>query len=376
MIVVGFSGLIGKRHTKHVAEFPDAELVAVVDPSPGAQAVLDSLALPMHTPPALVPSVSALLSSGIAKPDAAIVCVPNHLHVPVATDLVNAGIHVLVEKPVSDSLATGEALVKLAHEKKVKLIVGHHRRFNPHVIAAKKALDNGEIGRVMAVSGLWTAFKPDPYFDADPALIWRKSHCRGGGVVLINFVHEADTMHYLLGSKVTRVHVEEISRQRPERRDASEAADSPEEGLAMTMKFASGVVGTYILSDAVASPHNFEMGTGENPGMPAVTAQGGEPVDTYRFFGTKGTLSFPDLTITDYATGVEQSWNSKMTRRTLPLDSDPRVPFERQLAHFIKVVKGEEEPNCSGEDGLNSLRVCNGIREALQSESGTKDISI
>ncbi len=71
--VVGGSGLIGKRHCQHVAESPRADLCAIVDPSPAATGIAVSLKVPLYT------SIDALLKSD-DKPEAAIVCTPNHTH--------------------------------------------------------------------------------------------------------------------------------------------------------------------------------------------------------------------------------------------------------------------------------------------------------
>lgn len=175
-----------------------------------------------------------------------------------------------------------------------------------------------------------------------------------------NFVHEADCMQYLFG-RIIRVHAEEtISRRK---RDGD--TDSVEEGVALTMRFATDVVGTYNLSDAVVSPHNFEMGTGENPGIARVRlAASSDEIDMYRIFGSKGTLSVPDMTLSTYDAGVAPSWAEDIKRQKLDIDSDPRVPFERQLDHFVRVVRQEEQPNCDGTAGLEALQVCQAILKA------------
>ena len=184
-----------------------------------------------------------------------------------------------------------------------------------------------------------------------------------------NFVHEADCMQYLFG-RIIRVHAEEtISRRK---RDGD--IDSVEEGVALTMRFATDVVGTYILSDAVVSPHNFEMGTGENPGIAQVrSAASSDEIDMYRIFGSKGTLSVPDMTLSTYDAGVAPGWAEKLKRQKLDIDSDPRVPFERQLDHFVRVVRREEQPNCDGTAGLEALHVCQAILKALAGH-GTVEI--
>ncbi|CAK7231695.1 hypothetical protein SBRCBS47491_008018 [Sporothrix bragantina] len=376
--IVGFSGLIGKRHTVHVLENPATDLIAVIDPSPGAASIKTDLGVPETTP--IFADVADLLkSTTVPKPDCAIICTPPHTHVPISTTLIEAGIHVLVEKPISDTVESGRALVALAKKNNVHLLVGHHRRFNPYIVAAKKAVSEGIVGNVLAVSAIWALCKPDPYFDADPALSWRKSRSRGGGVVLTNFVHEADILQHLLG-RIVRVHAEEITPQRNAEARKDPQHDMAEEGVALTLRFASGVVGTFILSDAAVSPHSFEMGTGENPHIPRVRSghdgheAEGDEIDVYRILGTHGTLSVPDLILTSYGKGNARSWNDKLQREKLAIDTDPRVPFERQLDHFVKVVRGQEEPSCTGQAGLAAVQVCQAILESLATKK-TVDIA-
>ncbi|CAG9941608.1 unnamed protein product [Clonostachys rosea f. rosea IK726] len=367
LAIIGFSGLIGKRHTTHVLANPSTELVATVDPSPTAPTVASSLGIE-HVP--LFTSIAEMLNSNVPRPDAAIVCTPNHTHVPLATELVEAGIPVLVEKPLSNDVESGQGLVNLARSKGVPLLVGHHRRFNPYIIAAKHALESGEVGKVTAISGIWAVFKPDPYFDASPVGAWRKYKSQGGGVVLINMIHEVDNLQFLFGP-IIRIHAEETLRRRTTTAGGDDD-DAAEEGAALTLRFASGVVGTFIISDAVVSPHNFEMGTGENPTMPRVRLpHGSDEIDVYRIFGTEGTLSVPDMRLWRYHEGTEKSWTSPIGYEKLAIDQDPRVPFDRQLDHFVKVVLGQDEPNCTGQQGLSALEVCEAIRSAIRSDTGT-----
>lgn len=101
--IVG-SGLIGPRHGEAILNVPETELACVVDPNPAAQAAADKLECPLY------PSVQAMLASS-EKPDAALVCTPNHTHVSVARELLDAGLHVLCEKPISVDVASGQELV-------------------------------------------------------------------------------------------------------------------------------------------------------------------------------------------------------------------------------------------------------------------------
>lgn len=375
LAIIG-AGLIGPRHAQAASQDPDVTLVALVDPSPAAAQLAAALGTRHY------PSVAALLARrrqqvvvslpvdsdspppGLNhddddddKPDAALVCTPNSTHVAVARELLSAGIHVLCEKPLAVDVASGQALVDHAAGCQVRLLTAHHRRFNPYVVAARRILTSNTttVGKVTAVSGLWALYKPPAYFA--PPTEWRRSG-EAAGPVLINLVHDIDVLHYLLASRVVRV----AAFAAPKRRTAHDA----DEGGAILLHFASGVVATFVLSDAVVSPHAFEMGTGENPMIPRTGR------DVYRILGTEGTLSVPDLRRFFYADGVEKSWGSELAEVTekvedwLSKGERGKMPFELQMAHWVKVLRGQEEPVCTGEDGLAAVRVALAVKKALQ----------
>ncbi|EAW07692.1 Gfo/Idh/MocA family protein [Aspergillus clavatus NRRL 1] len=348
VIVVG-AGLIGPRHAQSVISNPSTELVALIDPAPSAATVAAQLQTTHF------PSIASMLEA-IPKPDAAIVCTPNHTHVPVTQELLASGIHVLVEKPVSESIESGHALLAFAKRPEhahLKLLVGHHRRFNPYVLKTKQILDSGALGTPIAINGLWTLFKPDSYFAAPGD--WRRARA-SGGVIPINLVHDIDLLHHLFGP-IERIHAEKTRPQRP--RPPHEA----EEGAALTLRFASGVVGSFLVCDATPSPHNFETGTGENPLIPPTP--GGAGADFYRIFGSQASLSVPDMTRWSYDGRAEKSWNQPLVAEKFEVEVGAK-PFDLQLAHFVDVIRGKAEPSCSGEDGLRALIVCQAARKALE----------
>lgn len=362
--IVGFSGAIGKRHVSEVVLNASTNLVALVDPAPASSTVASSLNVPYYA------SVGELLSSATSRPAAAIVCTPSHTHVAVATELAAAGIHILLEKPLSTSTAEGQQLVRFVRERGVQMLVGHHRRFNRHVVATKTTIEQGSLGDITAVTGIWATYKPSAYFDADPVLAWRSSRSRGGGPVMINLVHEVDLLQHFLGP-ITRVHAEK-SVSRRTTTGPVDANDRAEEGAALVFRFQSGVVGTFLLSDRVVSPYSYEASTRENP-VP-LSALPDEQIDVYRILGTEASLSVPDMLRWSYGAGREKGWLTDLQRETVPVDDDPRPPFHRQLDHFVEVVRGEATPRCSPEEAIRAVLVCEVIKAALDSPDGVATV--
>lgn len=318
--IVG-TGIIGPRHAQSVLDCPNATLHSIVDPSPHAESVAARFTVPLFA------SVSEMLHAGEA-PEAAIVCTPNSTHVDISKELLEAGVNVLVEKPISTTVSSALELVKTAKSTGRHLLVGHHRRFNPYITATKRALADNIIGRAIAVSGLWATYKPESYFQA-PAE-WRAT-AESGGPILINLIHDVDLLQYLFGP-ITRVHAEKTLSQR---------GHDAEEGAAILLRFASGVVGTFICLDAAPSPYNFEAATGENPLFPKAGK------DVYRIFGSEGTLSVGDMEMHRYGEAKLKSWTSKLDEDTLQVGDE--VPFDEQVTHLVRVVRGSERPRCTGE---------------------------
>jgi len=134
-----------------------------------------------------------------------------------------------------------------------------------------------------------------------------------------------------------------------------------EEGAAIILKFESGLVGTFLLSDATPSPWNFEACTGENPMIPLV----GKNQGFLKIMGAEASLSVGDMSCWSYGKAVEKSWTNKLDEKRIHLDKAQRVPFELQVANLVGVIKGEEMPICSGADGVRAVVVCEAIKRAM-----------
>ncbi|GAA5864667.1 hypothetical protein JCM3774_006033 [Rhodotorula dairenensis] len=334
-IAVCGAGLIGRRHIEHIRNEPQTELCAVVDPTPAGLAYARDLGVPAYE------SVDELLqarASGALSVDAVILATPNATHVPLSLQLLAAGVHTLVEKPFSTDATSGNQLVQAAKESKARLV-------NPHITRAKALLDGGQLGQVLAVQGVWATKKPDSYFE--PPTDWRKAPGTGG-VIMINLSHEIDCLRFLLGD-IVRVYCEV---------GASTRGFPVDETGACTLKFASGIVGTFLFSDATPSPYNFESATGENPMLPAT----GET--TYTFLGTRGSMAFPDLQPWHYDSD-SGCWTDKLVQDAAE-SVDETAPFTLQLRHFMDVVRGRAEPRCSARDGLATVATLEAIIESLR----------
>ncbi|MBI3503531.1 MAG: Gfo/Idh/MocA family oxidoreductase [Proteobacteria bacterium] len=329
--VVG-AGLIGQRHAALVAASADAALVAIVDPSTAAAVVAGRHGAPLFG------SIGDMLAK--LRPDGMIVATPNQMHVEHGLAAIAAGIPVLVEKPIADDLAGGLRFVEAAEKAGVPLAVGHHRRHNPKIAAAKAIVESGRLGRIVAVHASFWLAKPDGYFEA----AWRRMP--GGGPVLLNLIHDVDLLRHLCGD------VEQVQAL-----SSNAVRGNPvEESCVALLKFKSGALGTVTVSDAVAAPWSWELTAGENPAYPDT----GEAA--YQIGGTLGSLAVPTLDVWSY--GGKPDWMTpiEMRRETAPaLD-----PLALQIAQFCRVIRGTERPLVSGREGLRTLELVAAIQTAAR----------
>ncbi|GAA1211716.1 Gfo/Idh/MocA family oxidoreductase [Prauserella alba] len=328
--VVG-AGLIGRRHIALVRADPGSELVSVVDPHPAAR---DGHEVPGYA------GVADMLAA--VRPDAVIVASPNRHHAEHVMQCVDARVPVLVEKPIADAPADAASMVEAAEAAGVPLLVGHHRRHSPIVAAATEALRDGLLGRLVAVRGSALFRKPDGYFEDAP---WRKA--AGGGPILINLIHEIDNLRALCG-EITEVQAVASNAVR---------GFAVEDTAAVTLRFDTGALGVFLLSDTAAAPHSWEQTSAEDPAYPHHADE-----DCYVLAGTDGSLGIPTMRLRVY-TG-ERSWWEPF--RTSVVDRSGADPLAEQLAHFRAVARDEAAPLVDGREGLRTLRATHAVAEAAR----------
>lgn len=173
--VIG-TGYLGKFHAEKYATLSDCELVAVVDINEqAAQTVAEK-----HGARALTNYASLL-----GTVDAVSIVVPTTLHYQVAKDFLNAGVHVLVEKPITVTVAEADELITIAKEKNLILQVGHLERFNPAVLGLDK--------------------EEKPLFIESHRLSPFNPRANDVSVVLDLMIHDIDIILALVDSEIERI---------------------------------------------------------------------------------------------------------------------------------------------------------------------------
>jgi predicted dehydrogenase len=266
------------------------------------------------------------------KPDAVIVANPTALHLDIAIPAAEAGCHILLEKPISDSLDRLDTLQQAAQKSRSKILVGFQFRYHPTLNKARELIQANAIGKLLTVHAHWGEYLPQwhPWED------YRQSYAAradlGGGVIR-TLTHPLDYLRYLIGEVDSlwsfNGHISPLE---------MEVEDVAEIGL----KFSNGAIGGVHLNYVQRPPRH-----------------------TLEIIGTQGTLRW------DNADGILQL--QKFSAPFASYSDDPPAPvietfsppdgFERnqlfvsQTRHFVETAQGESEPLCSLEDGVMALRL-------------------
>lgn len=333
-IAVAGAGLIGRSHIDLLLGSPSAQLCAVVDPAPASAALAAQHGVPHFA------ALDAMLAE--LRPDGVILATPNALHVPQALACLQAGVSVLVEKPMAPTVAEGEQLVRAAEAAKARVLIGHHRAHSPIMAKAAQVVQSGQLGRLVAVMGSATFCKPDHYFADGP---WRMQP--GGGPILINMIHEVHNLRMLCG---------EIAAVQAFASNAVRGF-AVEDTVSINLRFANGALGSFMLSDTAACARSWEQTSQENKAYATYADE-----DCYVITGTQGSLSVPTMRLKTYPNLEDRSWWKEFEVGTVGLVRDD--PLMHQIEHFSQVIRGQALPLVSAHDGLQNLRVTEAIAEA------------
>jgi len=335
-VAIAGAGYIGQAHAGVLHDSPTCSLSAIVDPAPGAAALAAAARVPLYA------SLEELFARD--KPDGVVLATPNQLHVEHALRCMDAGLPMLLEKPLAPTFAEGERLVQAAERCGAKILVGHHRAHSPIMAKASEVVASGQLGRLVSVTGSATFLKPDHYYEDAP---WRREP--GGGPILLNMIHEVHNLRMLCGEIVA---VQAM---------ASHAVRGfpVEDTVAISLRFANGALGTFMLSDTAACARSWEQTSRENKAYPSYDDE-----DCYVISGTNGSLSVPTMRLKTYPRPEDRSWWKPFKQGVVGVVRDD--PIKHQMEHFGAVIRGEAPPLVSAKDGLANLRVTEAIVQAAR----------
>ena len=336
-IAIAGAGYIGLAHMAVAQKSSTCTLSAIVDPAPAAEQAAARAGVPLYR------TLDELIARD--RPDGVILATPNQLHVGHALACIDAGLPMLLEKPIAPTVAEGERLVKVAEAAGARILIGHHRAHSPIMAKACEVVARGTLGSLVGVMGSAVFFKPDQYFADGP---WRRAP--GGGPILLNMIHEVHNLRMLCGEIVAvQAFASHATRHFP-----------VEDTVAINLRFASGALGSFMLSDTAACARSWEQTSQENKAYSTYPDE-----DCYVVMGTFGSLSIPTMRLKTYDRAEDRSWWKPFHTSVAGMLRDD--PLVHQLEHFGAVVRGEVEPLVSARDGLRNLRITEAISAAAKS---------
>jgi predicted dehydrogenase len=313
VMIAGF-GSIGRRHFRNLHALGERDIVVY------------------HTGHSTLPDeelagfpVESDLRSALAYgPDAVIISNPTALHLDVAIPAAKCGCHLLIEKPISHSMARVNELQQAAEQNGVRILVGYQFRFHPGVRQVKELLREKAIGEPLTVQAHWGEYLPGwhPWEDYKTAYAARLE--LGGGVIL-TLSHPLDYLHWFFGE------VDSLSAMTSQKGLNLPVEDSAE----ILLRFKNGVLGS------------VHLDYNQRP-----------PAHWLEIIGTQGTIHWDNSSGVVSVTGVEESGELVDGQEfALPEGFERNTMFLEELRHFKEVVGGNVEPICSLTDGITALRL-------------------
>jgi predicted dehydrogenase len=312
--VVG-AGAFGRNHIRILKELPGVDFAGAVDPSPdrrsevGAQFGVPTFETLAHVP---------------GRIDAAVVATPTTAHASVGCELLQAGVDVLVEKPIAATVAEALALVEAARRRGRILQVGHLERFNPAVQAVRAALDLPLFFEIHRMS----LFTPRS-LDVD--------------VVLDLMIHDVDILLSMTGSLPSEIRAAGI-------RILSPKVDIANVRLAFPNGCIANLTASRVSTEKIRKLRLFQPGQYIS-------------LDYARQEVARFSVS-PELAPDSLRLSVPGTADRSITFDSLPVEK--QEPLRLELASFLESVRARSAPVVTGEDATRALEVCLSILDKIE----------
>ena len=265
--------------------------------------------------------IKSLKKSISENPDFAIISNVTSLHIETAIELANAGIHFLIEKPLSHNQNGVKKLLNVIKTKKLITLIGCHLRFHPCIIKIKEIIEKKKIGKVLAVQAQNSSYLPDwhPYENYKESYAAKKE--LGGGVVLTS-IHELDYLYWLFGK------INDVFSISDKSGDLELSCDDMSSSL---LKFKAGIVGEVHL--------DFFQKT---------------IIRQCNIIGTKGIISCNiNLNRIKLYNPITKKWSVQLELKNYDINE----VYKRELDHFIKCVKNNKKSINDVGEGINVLKI-------------------
>lgn len=327
ILIVGL-GSIGKRHLRLARElFPDADIRVL-----------------RHQECVSVPEYASGCFSDLElaicfAPQIAVISSPATFHMETALPLARAGVHLLIEKPLSASLNGVSQLLEVSCEQGAALLTGYNLRFLPSLQLFRDLIKENMLGRVLSVRCEIGQYLPSWRPDTDYRQSVSARHDLGGGV-LLELSHELDYLRWVFGEvdwvKAT------LSRQSSLEIDVEDTAH-------LILGFEPATDGYQLVGTV-----NMDFIRHDTTRLCTAVCEKG----SLRWNGLTGVIEQFDI--------GEKEWREIFRHQHQRDDS-----YMAEWKHFLECITEQNRPLITGKDGLQVLRIINSAR--IASESGQKE---
>lgn len=322
-LVVGL-GSIGRRHLKNLRQIlPQAELT-----------VLRSSDRSSHEAPPEEASrvVYSFDDALLHEPRFAVIASPAPFHVETALRLAERGVHLCIEKPISDRLDRVQDLIRLCRQRGLVLMVAYNLRFAAPLRTLREALMSGRIGKLLGLRIEAGQYLPDWRPNADYRQSVSARRDLGGGA-LLELSHEIDYARWLAG---------DIVRVSADVRKLSNLEIDVEDCAELTVNFASGVLGSIHIDMLQHTPTR-----------------------TCKLIGSEGTLTWDAIVNQVRLFSAEtRVWEDLHSAQSI----DRNAMYVDELAHFLDCLQTGATPLITGEDGRQALQVVLAAKRSAELE--------
>lgn len=264
-------------------------------------------------------------------------------HAEIALNAIDAGINVIIEKPMAMNIADAEEIIRRAEEKHVKVSACHQNRFNVAVQEVRKVVESGRLGRIShgSINVRWNRNKG--YYDQAP---WRGTWEEDGGCLMNQCIHGIDLLRWMMGDEVEEVYG--VTRQ--QFHNYLEAEDV---GMAV-IKFKNGAIGT-IEGTTNVYPQNLE--------------------ETLYLFGEEGTVkvggkSTNTIDVWDFKDETEEDQKNKgLEEETSNVYGNGHTSL---FADVMDAIKNDRKPYVDAVAGRNALEMVLAIYKSQKEGSPVK----
>ena len=272
------------------------------------------------------------------------VCTPHPLHAEPAIKAANAGVHVLIEKPLASSLQDCDAILNAAKRSGVKIGTVCQRRFYAPCQRIKRAIEEGKLGRPILGSIAMYGWRDQAYYESDP---WRGSwKAEGGGVLVNQAPHQLDLLQWYLGP------IDELFGYWD---NLNHPYIEVEDTAIAVLRFKNGALGNIVVSNSQnPALYGRVYVHGSNGASVGVQTDGGA-----MFIAGMSSITEPPINDLWTVPGEQEllkEWQKEDSDFFLSIN--PMEYYHQlQISEFLKAVLQSHDPLITGEEGRKTVEI-------------------